>query len=115
MFRISILKTWITFYYYYYFHVLCVRPEDHISRDQDEFQRNYVSHLRQKLRFHPGVETRVKKTLKQIAKHKKLQPKDVTYVGIHNRRTDHLEYVSTHLGFEPIEADYFIDAMEYFR
>eukprot|EP00090_Calanus_glacialis_P012604 TRINITY_DN21200_c0_g1_i1.p1 TRINITY_DN21200_c0_g1~~TRINITY_DN21200_c0_g1_i1.p1 ORF type:complete len:445 (+),score=115.38 TRINITY_DN21200_c0_g1_i1:200-1336(+) len=40
--------------------------------------------------------------------------KEVTFVGIHNRRTDHLDFQKEG-GFIPLEAGYFIEAMEMFR
>ena len=40
--------------------------------------------------------------------------KDITFVGIHNRRTDHLDFQKEG-GFVPLEAGYFIEAMEMFR
>lgn len=40
--------------------------------------------------------------------------KNITFVGIHNRRTDHLDYQKEG-GFVPLEAGYFIEAMEMFR
>jgi hypothetical protein len=39
----------------------------------------------------------------------------VTYVGVHNRRTDHLEFIQKTSNLKPIEIDYFYDAMDYFR
>ena len=40
---------------------------------------------------------------------------EMTYVGIHNRRTDHLEFIKKTADMVPIEIDYFYDAMDYFR
>ena len=40
--------------------------------------------------------------------------KDITFVGIHNRRTDHLDYQKEG-GFVPLQAGYFIEAMDMFR
>ena len=39
----------------------------------------------------------------------------VTFVGIHNRRTDHLKFAEKIAGVKPIKKSYFKDAMEYFR
>jgi len=39
----------------------------------------------------------------------------VTYVGIHNRRTDFLKYVKEAENADPLEKSYFYDAMDYFR
>ena len=40
---------------------------------------------------------------------------EITYVGIHNRRTDHLEFIRKTADLKPLQNDYFYDAMEYFR
>ena len=47
---------------------LISRPEDHISKEQQTFQDGYVKRLRQKLKFRPHINTRVRKILKKIAK-----------------------------------------------
>jgi hypothetical protein len=44
------------------------RPEDHVSKEQQKFQDGYVKHLRQKLKFRPNINSKVRKTLKKIAK-----------------------------------------------
>ena len=43
------------------------------------------------------------------------KPEKITYVGIHNRRTDYLEFRRKRLGLDNLYEDYFEDAMEYFR
>ena len=48
----------------------------------------------------------------------KAKPKQVTYVGIHNRRTDHLKFMREKVGMTDLEElgkQYFMDGMEYFR
>ena len=94
------------------------RPEDHLGPEQEKFSQAYVQHLRKTLKFYPRVQTRVNLALKKIAKQMKLKPKDVTYVGIHNRRTDHLDFMRHQMKMEELEElgeDYFMDGMEYFR
>jgi hypothetical protein len=39
----------------------------------------------------------------------------VTYVGIHNRRTDFLKYIKEAENVDPLEKSYFYDGMDYFR
>ena len=39
----------------------------------------------------------------------------MTFVGIHNRRTDHIDFMRKTADLKPIETDFFYDAMEYFR
>ncbi len=49
-------------------------------------------------------------------KRKNLSPKtEVTFVGVHNRRTDYLEFRRKRLGLDNLYEDYFEDAMEYYR
>ena len=69
------------------------------------------------------------KTLEQIVSSKHQSKRDkVTYIGIHNRRTDHLEFWQNYwktLPFKSVSVSnkkyqelgkqYFIDAMDYFR
>ena len=48
----------------------------------------------------------------------KKNPKDITYVGIHNRRTDHLMFMKKHMKMEEMEGlgiDFFMDGIDYFR
>ena len=40
---------------------------------------------------------------------------EVTYVGVHIRRTDHLKFMKTENDMDPLTADYYNDAMDYFR
>ena len=40
---------------------------------------------------------------------------EMTFVGIHNRRTDHIDFMRKTADLKPIETDFFYDAMEYFR
>ena len=49
------------------------------------------------------------------SKIKQLPPEEVTYVGVHIRRTDHLQFMKDQHEMEPLGADYYNDAMEYFR
>ena len=48
----------------------------------------------------------------------KLKPKDVTYIGIHNRKTDFDDFMRQKMKFEDMEElgeEFFLDGMEYFR
>ncbi|TRY79224.1 hypothetical protein TCAL_07359 [Tigriopus californicus] len=91
------------------------RPEDHWSKEQEAMQTKYVHFLRETLKFKPSIMTKMKKTMKGVAKKLGLKPKEVTYVGIHNRRTDGLKFMKDNFQQDPLDADYFHDAMEYFR
>ncbi len=92
------------------------RPEEHLSTEQEQMNREYVAFLRKTLRYKPKIETKVLKTFKKVAKAMgKKEIKDVTFVGIHNRRTDSVEFIRRDWFQEPLRDDYFHDAMEYFR
>ena len=66
------------------------RVEDHLWPGQEKFSNAYVKHLQQNLKFHPRIQKRVNRALKKIAEGMKKNPKEITYVGIHNRRAWHL-------------------------
>ena len=77
-----------------------------------------MKHLREHLKFYPRVQTRVNLALKKVAKEMKKKPKDITYIGLHNRRTDHLKFMRENVGMTELEElgkQYFMDGMEYFR
>ena len=40
---------------------------------------------------------------------------EITFVGVHNRRSDHVEFMRERLKIEPLEENYFSFAFEYFR
>ena len=89
-----------------------------MSQEQEEFSQAYVKALRNNLKFYPRVQTRVNVALKKVAKAMNKKPKDVTYIGIHNRRTDHLDFMRKTMKMEDMEElgrEYFKDGMEYFR
>lgn len=92
--------------------------EEHLGPEQDQFSHAYVKHLQENLKFHPRIQTRVNAALKKIAKQMKKSPDEITYVGIHNRRTDHLEFMKKTMKMAKVEelgVDFFMDGMEYFR
>ena len=87
-----------------------LRPEEHLGAEHEMFSHAYVKHLQNGLKFYPRIQTRVNKSLKKVAKKMKKNPKDITYVGIHNRRTDQRTTEVEELG-----VDFFMDGMKYFR
>lgn len=58
---------------------------------------------------------RVHKLFDQIAEKMNLPKKKITFIGVHNRRTDHLEYTKKKFNRKPITKKYFHDAMDSFR
>ena len=67
--------------------------------------------------FRDNLQEKINKRLKSVARkhYKDKKVKDVTFVGIHVRRTDHLHYMKTKFDSEPLDSDYYNDAMEYFQ
>ena len=90
------------------------KPEEHVCDEQEDFQRRYVKHLKEKLKFQPRLVERASKTLAEVAKTLKSE-KPITFVGIHNRRTDHLKFMEDENNVKPLKDDYFFDAMDYYR
>ena len=94
------------------------RVEDHLWPGQEKFSNAYVKHLQQNLKFHPRIQKRVDRALKKVTEGMKKNPKEITYVGIHNRRADHLAFMKKHMKMEDMEelgVDFFMDGMDYFR
>ena len=82
------------------------------------FSQAYVKALKLNLKFYPRVQTRVNLALKNVAKAMHKKSKDITYIGIHNRRTDHLDFMRKTMKMEDLEElgrGYFEDGIEYFR
>ena len=56
----------------------------------------------------------VAEDFKQINPKKFKKKQDITFVGIHHRRGDHLKF-QIESGFKPLEAAYFFEAMDLYR
>ena len=94
------------------------RVEDHLGLEQEKFSNAYVKHLQQNLKFHPRIQKRVDRALKKVTEGMKKNPKEITYVGIHNRRADHLAFMKKRMKMQDMEelgVDFFMDGMDYFR
>ena len=57
--------------------------EQHISKEQVEFQKGYVKHVRKNMKFKNDIITKAEEKLLELAKEQKLDPKKVTFIGIH--------------------------------
>ncbi len=83
----------------------------------------YFDHMeplvRKEMTFRKNIRDRavtmLKKTLHNIVKHRGRTYKDVTYIGIHARRTDLATYKSMQDGVASPNKIYFMKAMEYFK
>ena len=70
--------------------------------------------------FRDNLQNKIDRRLRGMAKKyydkKSLKSmKDVTFIGVHIRRTDHLEFMKKKYAQEPLEEDYYNDAMDYFQ
>ena len=54
-----------------------------------------------------NLKTNVRKNVKNESK--------ITYVGVHNRRTDHKKFMREREKREPLDESFFVFAFEYFR
>lgn len=80
-----------------------------------KFYKKYKKESLAALTFKPEFQSYADVNLRNIAKKVGKKPEKITYVGIHNRRTDYLEFRRKRLGLDNLYEDYFEDAMEYFR
>ena len=67
--------------------------------------------------FRDNLQEKINRRLKSVARkhYKDIKVKDVTFVGVHIRRTDHIQFMKQKYGSETLDADYYNDAMEYFQ
>lgn len=89
--------------------------EHHISKEQVEFQKGYVKHVRNNMKFKNDIITKAEEKLSELAKEQKLDPKKVTFIGIHARKTDHAEFMMKNLNMKPIGDEYFNNAIKYYQ
>ena len=83
---------------------------------QERFNTAYKKHLKENMSFKSDIKEKVNEKLKSLAeKFYNKKPKDITYVGIHIRRTDYTFYYKKDFGFNPLKSDYYNGAMEYFK
>jgi hypothetical protein len=88
-----------------------------MNEDTLKFMARMEDTVRKTFKFHPHIQSAADATIADVAKRfkKTSQTSDVTFVGIHNRRTDHIDFVKKTARAKPITKRYFKDAMEYFR
>ena len=104
------------------------REEYHLGKERENFVYSYIQSVRKTLKFYPKLISQVEKELKEVASSKNVAPEKITFVGIHNRRTDHLEFWKNNLQTLPFKSinvsdkkyqelgkEYFIEAVQYFR
>ena len=91
------------------------RPEEHICKEQEEFQRAYVKHVKKNMKFKYGADAKAQRRLLGMARKRKINPKKVDFIGVHVRKTDHAEFMLKQHDLEPIEDEFYDDAIEYYR
>lgn len=91
------------------------RIEEHISVPQQKIQNRYAKILRETLKFQPEIQKRADRVKKNVALKMNLSEDEITFVGVHNRRTDYNDLAMNWYAVEPLSPTYFIDAMDYFR
>ncbi len=91
------------------------KPENHVCKEQEEFQQSYITYIKENMEWKAGVKAKVDRRLLGLARKMKKNPKEITYVGVHVRRTDHLKYIKEQNDMDPLDGEYFNDAMDYFR
>ena len=93
-------------YQYGIFHM-----EDHEGHELMDLIANFAKYVENHMHFKPHIVQKVKKTIEKI----KAVRKNPTLIGVHVRRTDHLKFLKEKYQRSPLKADYFNDAMDYFR
>lgn len=79
-----------------------------------KYYKKYKQQSIKALTFKPEFQRFADLNLNNVAKKVGKDPKKITFVGIHNRRTDYLEFRRKRLGLDNLYEDYFDDAMAYF-
>lgn len=83
----------------------------HVHQTMSDVAKRYLANLRKSEDYltilYDCCRYRKRKNLPKNA--------EITFVGVHNRRTDYLEFRRKRLGLDPLYEDYFEDAMEYYR
>ncbi|XP_059089721.1 galactoside alpha-(1,2)-fucosyltransferase 1-like [Tigriopus californicus] len=67
------------------------------------------------LKFKPDLTQRAAQIIDHVVAQMGRPKKEITFIGVHNRRTDHLEYFERYFKKKPLKPSYFHDAMDIFR
>ena len=67
------------------------------------------------MKFKENITNKVEKKLLSFAKKQNLKPKDVNFIGVHVRRTDHAEFMLTQFNEKPIGKCIFVTAPLFHR
>eukprot|EP00095_Tigriopus_kingsejongensis_P007597 maker-scaffold417_size177606-snap-gene-0.46 protein:Tk07597 transcript:maker-scaffold417_size177606-snap-gene-0.46-mRNA-1 annotation:"galactoside 2-alpha-l-fucosyltransferase 2" len=91
------------------------RAQHHECREHELLVKAARFQAVKHLQFQPVFRQRAAQILTDVAKAKGLPINQITFIGVHNRRTDHLKYFQTHFHQGPLKPSYFHDAMDIFR
>merc|ERR1712038_1308928 len=92
----------------------------HEVQGHRQFYKKYRKESLRALTLRSKFRTHADDVLRQLERDFRLennmvQGSDVTFVGVHDRRTDYLEFRRKRLKLRPLYRGYFEDAFEYFR
>ena len=88
----------------------------HIHTDKlDKLWGSAGRSVRKTLQFRPEIMSKVTEIFDNVASEMGLMKQDITFVGIHNRRTDHLEFSEKMFRQKPLGPEYFKEKMNEFR
>ena len=90
-------------------------PIEHLSKEQEEFQKAYIKHIKKNMHFKNDIIEKAHARLLEVANSRKLDTKKAIFIGVHVRKTDHADFVKRQLNLEPIYDEYYNDGMDYFR
>ena len=92
------------------------RPEEHGSEEHAKIRKDYIKWMKRKLKFQPHVQEKVMDTFESIARKLDYRPSQITYIGMHNRRSKEFnEFFKKQNNKKPLKKGYFYDAMEDMR
>ena len=90
------------------------------GKEHNKMLRAAMTYISENLKFLPQFNEKALETLKKVEK--KLRKRknycanvNITYVGIHNRRTDFTKYADQMWSMEELDEDYFYKAMDTYR
>ena len=91
------------------------RSESHVCNEHQLIVKRYHINMRNTLKFRPEIMERVIQIYDDVTRKMHMPKKDITFIGVHNRRTDHLAWTKKQHNQEPLTSEYFYDAMDAFR
>ena len=87
-----------------------------MSVTHQKLMEDYKQRLLKNLKFKTSIKHQGNLIFDSIAKKLKLKTKEVTFIGIHNRRgEDYRQWMKKFLNKNPFKKSYFYDAMEDMR